>query len=665
MRQTSSLSSVSLVSLAILGAVTLGLVACGRDLSHLEPVSHPDVSSVEESARSQIDEARAKLEKAMKNRDDAVVAAGFGAMGRLYHAYGLHDAAAPFYRNAAAMEPKSFAWAYDAGLLARDTGDLSAAEAAFLKALELRPKDDAVRVHLGETLLLQGRADEARPHFEALDADSDFAAARAHGLARVLAAQGDDAGAVDLFQKVLELQPQAGGVRTTLAQSLRRLGRTDEAQAEVERQESGVVTFPDPRHERLLDLPQSAGSLLRRGNQALLAGDTVRAVELFRRGKNANPDNLELRLNLALALVRHDKLDDAMIEIKEVLEKDPSNAQAHHDLGATYRAKGLGKEAIAAFKKAVELNPDYTSAHFNLANAYGGANLWAKSEASARRVVELEPDHARARYLAAMAQHQQGNSEPAEAELRRLVEAEPDQRIFREGLAAILATTRRVDEAVSVIAAGADGDLPTQEKVALLDAGAKMIWAQRRPKEAVSLWRRAVELAPDSSTALTSLANGLQLLNERTEAAELFAKAVELEPKNTTAWLSGGNLLILEGKHKEAKQHLQAATELHPSHPGLANALARLLATSFDDEVRDGDLAVMMARQAYGAQPSLDHAETVSMALAEMGRFEAAVKFQNNLVRQAQATGQRAHMQRLVRHLRLYENRRPVRIEAP
>ena len=651
--------------LRVLATTLVLLAACGRDLSHLEPVSHPDLSSVEEGARRQIEETKNKLDKDSRSRDDHVVAAAFGAMGRLYHAYGLHDAAAPFYRNAATMDPANFVWPYDAGLLARDVGDLPAAETAFKKVLELRPGNDAARVHLGEVLLLQGRAEDARPLFEALDGESDFAAARAHGLARVAAAAGNHEQAVAFFEQVLELQPGAGGVRNTLAQSLRALGRTTEAQAELARKESGIVTFPDLQRERIDGLPQSAGSLLRRGNQALLAGDAGKAVDLFRRGKHANPDNLELRLNLALALVRLQKIDEAVNELKEVLAKDPKNAQAHHDLGAAYRAKGLDPQAVAAFETAVQLKPDYTSAHFNLANAYGSANRWAESEASARRVIELEPEHARARYLAAMAQHQQGKSGPAEAELRRLVELDPDQRIYREGLAAILATTRRVDEAVSLILQGAERKMPPQEAVAMLDAGAKMVWAQRRPQDAVAMWRKAWALAPESSAAATHLANGLQLLNERDEAASLFAKAVELDPTNATARLSEANLLILAGEHGKAKKRLQEAVDAHPEHAGLANAYARLLATSFDDDVRDGDMAVLLARQAYGVQPTLDHAETVAMALAEMERFEAAIKFQNGLVRQAQATGQSRHLQRLVHHLRLYENRRPVRMDKP
>ena len=663
MKKTSSRFQLSPVGAVLL--ILVLVVGCGRDLSYLEPVPHPDLSTVEAGARDQLEDGKRKLDKDLKDRDDAVVAAAFGSLGELYQAYGLNEAAAVCYRNAMTMAPGDFAWPYYTGLLAQESGDLAGAEQAFAKAAELRPQSAPVRARLAEILLLQGRPDDAEPHFTALLDEEGFAPLAHHGLARLAAQRGNHEQAVEGFNKALELQPSAGGIRNAMAQSLRTLGRTEEAQAELAKKESGAVTFPDPLRERLDTLPRSAGSFLRRGNQALVAGRLEEAHQLFEQGKAANPKNIELRLNLALTQVRRQRLDDALLELKAALDIEPNNAQIHHDLGTTYMAKGLQTEAVAAFEKAVELEPDYPSAHFNLANAFGSSNQWAKSEAAARRVLELEPDHTRARYLAAMAQHQQGQRRQAETELRRLLEQNPNERLYREGLASILSATRRVDDAVALILTGAELEQPKEEAVALLNAGAKMVWRQRKQKEAITMWRKAVELDPESSEALTNLANGLQLFRQQDEALELFTRATELDPQNATAWLSEANLRILAGDHTTAKERLEKAVELHPDHIGLANTFARLLATSFDPNVRDGERAIVYARQAYGQQATLDHAETMAMALAETGRFENAIKFQRGLVQQAQAGNDRASLRRLVTHLRLFENRRPVRSKAP
>jgi hypothetical protein len=63
--------------------------------------------------------------------------------------------------------------------------------------------------------------------------------------------------------------------------------------------------------------------------------------------------------------------------------------------------------------------------------------------------------------------------------------------------------------------------------------------------------------------------------------------------------------------------------------------------------------------------PSLEHAETMCMAWAEAGRFEQAIQFQRGLAQKAQRSGDRAALTRLVRNLKLYESRQPVRISDP
>ena len=80
------------------------------------------------------------------------------------------------------------------------------------------------------------------------------------------------------------------------------------------------------------------------------------------------------------------------------------------------------------------------------------------------------------------------------------------------------------------------------------------------------------------------------------------------------------------------------------------------------DSVRDGRRALSLARKAYGLENSLDHAETIGMALAEIGQFEEAIRWQRGLVNQAAATGDRNLVRRLVTNLKLYESRRPLRV---
>lgn len=276
-------------------------------------------------------------------------------------------------------------------------------------------------------------------------------------------------------------------------------------------------------------------------------------------------------------------------------------------------------------------------------------------------MLEREPGDSRARYLQAMVRHREGDTAAALADLEALVAEEPSNLVARKGLAAIFAETWKPEQATAVYERGLELDLPVADKRQFHFQLAELHWRSGKRQLAIRQWRRAVDLDPASSAAHTVLANGLQLFGERGEAREHFARAVELDPKNATAWLSETSLWILDSEFRPARQRLEAALRHYPDHAGLTHTLARLLATCSDSAVRDGRRALDLARTAFSLEGSLDHAETVAMALAELGHFEEAIKWQQGLMQRATVSGDQALLRRLATRLRLYENRRPVR----
>lgn len=650
----------------LLLASSLWLAGCGADLPELEPVAHPPLEGVEDRAREQIEEARSALASAERRADARELAEAYGSMGEHYQAYKLYEAAAACYRNAALLDPVGLAWPYYSGLVAQEQGNFEAARGHFEKVLELASHNDPARAHLAEALIALGEGEAAGQQLAELSGDGDFAAVAAWGLGRVAASAGDHERAVEQFRRALELQPEAGPVRHALAQSLRRLGLGEEAEAEQAAVKGGDLTFPDPLAERVAELAVGPSTYLKRGNQAMVAGDLEAAEKLFRQGLAGDPEHVELRLNLGLLKARQGDVQAALSEFVSAAEADPTNAQAQHDIGTSRLALGQAEEAVAAFREALELQPGYPSAQFNLASALGALERWSEVEAAVAPVLERDPEHTRAQYLKAMAVHRQGNSSGIGAELRGLVAKEPGNRVFREGWATVLAESRRVDRAAEVLNDGMEIEaLSEEDKVILARKGALLLWKHGRQGPAVDLWRRVTEMEPGSSQAFTDLGNAQQLSGQRPEAVASFQRATELDPQNATAWLSETRLRIIMGDFEGAHRRLGEAVMHHPGDAALANTYARLLATAPDPALRDGERAIQMARLAYGVDPSLEHAETVPMALAEAGRFEQAIQFQSGLAQKAQLSGDRAALGRLVRNLKLYESRQPVRISDP
>lgn len=653
-------------------AATLAVLlwtACGGQgeapPADLIAVAHPDLSSVEEVTRDQLEKQRSTVESMLGKRGDLRQLAGaFGGLGELYQTYELLAPAVACYRNAERLDPESFLWPYYLGIVLQSQGDLDAAAASLERALTLREDDLPAHLRLGEVRLALGQPEAARDHFSRLEDDDRFAAAASYGLGRVAAASDAPAEAVAHFEKALELQPNAGIVHHALGLALRQAGRAGEAQTHLEAKGSGEVLAPDRLMERLASLAISSGALLKRGNRAMMSGRLDDAVSAFREAVAANPRSGEAQRNLARVLIQQGDVAGATAELEKAAEANPQDVWIHFDLGNAYLASGGREQALAPFERAIELDPSLAKAHFNLANTLIALERWQEARPHLARVLELDPADRRARYLSGMAAHHSGETDSGIAALRQLLAEDPEDTVARQGLASVLVDANRRPEAAVIYRDGLELDVPAAEKVALLQPLAKITWRLGQRDLAILYWRQATELAPESSQAFTDLANALQLADERLEARQLFARAVELDPTNATAALSEASLWILDRDFVTARQRLESALAISPDHPGLNHTLARLLATAPSAQARDGRRAVALSRKAYGLENSLEYAETVGMALAELGQFEEAIRWQRSLLQRAALTGDRNLVRRLATNLKLYENRRRVRISG-
>ena len=83
-----------------------------------------------------------------------------------------------------------------------------------------------------------------------------------------------------------------------------------------------------------------------------------------------SPNKARPYINLAAALKKSNRFDEAIFYHKKAIELDPKSDVAHMDLGLIYFEQGKMEAAMDAFKKAITLNP-------YLARAYGGLALVA------------------------------------------------------------------------------------------------------------------------------------------------------------------------------------------------------------------------------------------------------------------------------------------------
>jgi tetratricopeptide (TPR) repeat protein len=92
--------------------------------------------------------------------------------------------------------------------------------------------------------------------------------------------------------------------------------------------------------------------------------------------------------------------------------------------------------------------------------------------------------------------------------------------------------------------------------------------------------------------------------------------------------------LLSVAKHAEAIEDYNQAIQLNPENDGILNNLAWVLSTSPEDKLRDGKLAIELAKKAcevtkYEAPHILS---TLAAAYAEAGDFKSAIEWSTKAV---------------------------------
>jgi adenylate cyclase len=181
---------------------------------------------------------------------------------------------------------------------------------------------DLAEAHVARGLALSVRRayDESRQHFEAAIRINPRLFDAYYYYGRAAFAHGDVHHSADLFRKACEVRQEDFQSAILLAQSLRMLGRKDDASAA---NREGIV-----RAERVLALNPTDGRALALGSVALAEeGDTERAKEWSRRSLELYPDDMSALLNAACLRTWLGLKEEAL----EIIERVFNRGWGHRD----------------------------------------------------------------------------------------------------------------------------------------------------------------------------------------------------------------------------------------------------------------------------------------------------------------------------------------------
>lgn len=313
------------------------------------------------------------------------------------------------------------------------------------------------------------------------------------------------------------------------------------------------------------------------------AGQPGEAVTVFRQALKAEPDDLDLRLQLADALLANDQEQAALNELQRVLERDAENVEARLRMAAIHSARGDLYAAEGALRGIMAHQPDHAQMRQQLARLLlqrGEQHLfWGQTEAAQAALAEgqeLAPDDFNFPLNLARLAFGQRQLERARQLLERVLQLGADTPDAYLHAIDCWAQAGDVDEARAVLAR-AEAALKLEPPFYIAAGG--LLLEQDQPPAmvhpfapspkprpanpqlvefATQLLDRAIALEPDEPRIRLEIA--AELMRVQPELALRYAEdATQLLPDDPQALLLLGLIQALNGQKRAARKTLTRA----------------------------------------------------------------------------------------------------------
>lgn len=510
------------------------------------------------------------------------------------------------------------AWQLKGEILAAKKTDLSGAEAAFRKAIEIDQKFVPAHSALVVSRIRAGDMEGGKKQLGTLQdvapssaetlflqaqlayLEKDYVKAR-EGVQQVLRVAPDNtnllqlaaavewsSGSLVIAQKMLEtavrVEPNLDDARVNLAYIYIRLGQAARALAVLEpllKGASAKATALSAAGEASLQLSQPALAAGFFSRAVAVAPDdqrtrTALAMAQLAQGESsaafAQLDSLASQSKdgyadaaIASARMGRREYDAALAAVDNMIRKSPDNASAHELRGRVLAATGDLLGARKAFEKVLSIEPRFLAAVLALADLDVREEKLDRAKARYEDFLKSDPRNHQA--ITALADLRLKAGVPAkevQASLAEAIKAAPDEPGPRLKLIELLFTQRQVK---SALAAAQEAAATLPNDVQVLDALGRMLWADGNSQQALATFRRIVAIDANLPVAHIRMADIHRADGNLSAAVASLRRAIEVDPRQREA---RGALVELLVQAKRPKEALEIAKDLQQREPKLA-----------------------------------------------------------------------------------------------
>jgi tetratricopeptide (TPR) repeat protein len=385
----------------------------------------------------------------------------------------------------------------------------------------------------------------------------------------------------------------------------------------------------------------------------------------------------------------------ALSDLEETIKLNTEQAEAQYLVGRLYAHLGQSEKALTALDAAVRLTENEPAARAKALLIRASAQTdAAKREADYDEAVKLMPRDPNTLRFRGMFHLSETKYDSALKDFEAALAIEPNDADTNEARGLALSMMEKYDEAMesfnkaielnpdSAMAyvhrarvRSVQGDnasaLTDAEKALKLQPGsiqarmlhAALLGATGNHEKALADLNVLRNALPGNTDVLLQIAMVYQAAKQPQKAVDAYGSLLEADPGNVSAYRGRGDAYLSLGDQQHAIVDYDKALEVEPNNSGVLNNLAWVLATSPQDDLRNGKRAVELGTKACDVtEYKQAHVlSTLAAAYAEAGDFETAKKWSKKAVE----LGPEALKGQLGKELESYENQKPWREAMP
>jgi tetratricopeptide (TPR) repeat protein len=488
------------------------------------------------------------------------------------------------------------------------------AEREFAAAQSLAPKEAAPRAAL-VVLYTSQRKDALAEKIliEAKQQLNDPAGYRMLG--DYYLSRGENAKALTEFADLLAEHPNDFEVRKTYIQLLILNHRIEEA--------------TQLNEEILKKYPRDSEALLFTGQIELQQKKLDQAVQTFQLALKNAPENAMGHYQLGLAFQEKGNSNQAESAWHEAVRLRPNFSEAWQALGASATRRGDWKALERIGDQLKRIAPRFADGYLLHATARVNQGDASGAETDLNELLRIAPEKAIGYAKLGQLRFSQKRRNEAEAFFREALSADPNSVDALQGLVALDLQRNKPEDALRLIQAQLQLR-PAEPALYVLRGEA--LFHNKQLDEAEKALAHAVEIDKQNVNAFALLAQVEMAEGSTDHAISNYKRAIEVAPNSVQLYIALGGIYESQGNWQAAQPVYQKVLAIEPDNPIAANNLAYILL----EHGGSVNVALTLAQTARRGLPNLaNSADTLAWAYFHNGAFSVAAPLLEDAVKKA------------------------------